>query len=91
MGAGMVSAGDYFFVLGIDQHNHTNRIEFTLATHPFDGPQLFVAGSGNNDGGRRILPPVGKFNNSFDVRKGFLATFDDVDRLDLRQAIQSIA
>ena len=91
MGAGMVSAGDDFFVLEVDQHNHTNRIEFTLATHPFDGLQLFVAGSGNNDGGRRILFPVGKFTNSFDVRKGFRAALDDVHRIDFRKAIQRIA
>ena len=91
MSAGMVSAGDDFFVLGVDQHNQTNRIEFTLAAHPFDGPQLLVAGSGNNDSGRRILFPMGKFTNSFDVRKGFRAALDDVHRIDFRQAIQRIA
>jgi len=90
MGAGMVSAGDDFFVLGIDQHNHANCIEFTLATHPLDGAQLFVIGSGNNDGGCRILFPVGKFANSFDVRKGFSAAPDDVHRIDFRQAVQRI-
>ena len=91
MGTGVVSAGDDFFVLGVDQHNHTNRIEFTLSLHPFNGPQFLVAGSRNNDGGRRILFPVSKFTNSFDVRKGFCTAFDDVDRVDFRQAIQRIA
>ena len=91
MSAGMVSAGDDFFVLGVDQHNQTNRIEFTLAAHPFDGPQLLGAGSGDNDGRRRIFSSVSEFANSLDVRKRFSAALDDVHRIDFRQAIQRIA
>ena len=91
MSAGEISTGDRFFVLGIDQHNQPNRIEFTLAAHPFDGPQLLVAGSSNDDGGRRILLPVSKFTNTFDVRKGFRTASDDVHRINFRQAIQCIA
>ena len=91
MSTGVVSAGDDFFVLEINQHNHTNRTEFTLATHPFHGPQLVIAGPGYNDGGLRILFSVRKLTNSFDVRKGFRAALDDVHRVNFRQAIQRVA